>query len=374
MRQLPACLVLAAAASIPRAAAAEIGSIGDATFEFGGLVQYDAYRYRNDLADLDGSLTGDDREHDFRRIELVLKGALPGGLDWVVAYDAKSEVFLDANLRLRFGADRQHALQLGQFKQPNSLDELTSARSNDFIAKATASNTYGISRRLGLGYVQSRDDWSLAASAFGRKLGSGQDRGSGFGLRGTWVPIRTDGSLLHLGLSHVDHDTDADTLRLRARPNADLASVRLVDSGQLVDTDRIATTGVEALWLAGPLKLQGELFHAQVRRHANSDYDSGGAYASALWNLGGTAWTYRNGLPALPSADTRLWQLGLRYDLIDLDDEDVQGGRQEAVTAGVNWYAGKHLKLMLNHVRVSSRRHGIDDDPSIWEARAQLSW
>ncbi len=60
--------------------------------------------------------------------------------------------------------------------------------------------------------------------------------------------------------------------------------------------------------------------------------------------------------------------------MIDLDDGAVQGGRQEAVTAGVNRYAGKHLKLMLNHVRVSSRRHGIDDDPSIWEARAQLSW
>src|SRR5690606_25420751 len=116
--------------------------------------------------------------------------------------------------------------------------------------------------------VRSRDDWSLAASAFGKAITSGQPRGSGLALRGTWVPVRGEGALLHLGLSHVDHDTPADRLRLRVRPNADLAAVRLVDSGELTDTDRIAISGAELLWLGGPWKLQGEVFRARASRHA----------------------------------------------------------------------------------------------------------
>src|SRR3546814_4830646 len=113
-----------------------------------------------------------------------------------------------------------------------------------------------------LGYGS--DDWSVTASWFGRELTRNRAHGSGYGLRGTWAPINDKGNVLHFGVAYANHDTDADTFRLRARPDADLAAVRLVDTGSMTDTDRVATTSLEGLWIHGPLKLQGEDFTSEI--------------------------------------------------------------------------------------------------------------
>src|SRR3546814_4815483 len=52
--------------------------------------------FRSDLADLNGiGANGDDSEFELRRAEFALKGKGPGGLEWVVGYDAKADKFLD---------------------------------------------------------------------------------------------------------------------------------------------------------------------------------------------------------------------------------------------------------------------------------------
>lgn len=369
----------AACAPGPASAEVRIGTFAGSEIAFEGLLQGDVSRYDSDAAGLDGdSGDGRDHDHDLRRAELALKGKGPGRLDWVAGYDAKAGKWLDVNARLRFGAEGAHAVQIGQFKQPNSLEELSSTRHNDFIAKATATNVYAVARRLGAGYSYAGQAWGASASWFGRELTRGLATGTGHGARAYWAPVNGQAGVLHLGISRIDQDTTADSVRLRARPNADLAGVRLVDSGTLGNADRVAANGLELLWMRAGFKLQGEYFSGSVDRYgaAASDYATHGAYLSGLWNLGGRRWGYRGGTPATPTpaAGESLWQFGLRYDLLDLDDGAVTGGRQRAWTAGVNWYRGKFLKAMLNYVDVDSERAGVADDPAIVEARLQLAW
>lgn len=401
-RTLPLALLAALAAPAAHAEF-EIGEFGGTQVSFEGLLQADYDRYDSDVADLDGD-PGDGRDSDqeMRRAELVLKGKGPGGFDWVVGYDAKADKWLDVNGRLRFGADRAQFLQVGQYKQPNSLEELSSTKNNDFISKAMTTNTFGVSRRLGAAYGIAGDDWTATASWFGRELTSGLAEGSGYGVRGTWAPLNDDGRILHLGLSYVDFDTPGDRARLRTRPNADLAGVRLVDTGSLLDADRQSTLGVEAMWINGPVKLQGEYMRAGIDRlgtqaQPSGDFSGDGWYVSGLWNVAGDTWGYKGGVPTTPKAggsNRGLWQVGLRYDRIDLDDgrlsapapgempvaEGVLGGEMDAWTVGVNWYWRDHVKLALNYVDVSSTRYDsaagafVDDDPSIVEARVQLHW
>ena len=186
-----------------------------------------------------------------------------------------------------------------------------------------------------------------------------------------------DGNVLHLGLSRVDHDTDADTLRVRARPGADMSN-RLVDTGTFTDADRVATTGFEALWLRGPVKLQGEYMRSRVTRLGSAgDFAGSGGYISGVWNLSGETWDYKGGTPSTPKAaepGSGMWQLGLRYDTLDLDDGAIAGGSLDTLTAGVNWYWQKNFKFALDYVKVASDRRGVSDDPSILEARMQLHW
>jgi len=382
---LPTLAIALLLAAAPQAHAIDLGTAGPFELAFEGLLQVDGHRYRGDWGD-----RGDDT--DFRRAELVLKGKGPGGFDWVVGHDAHSQKWLDVNGRFRFADGSQH-LRIGQFKQPNSLEELSSSSSNDFIAKAAATNVFGISRRLGVGWGIDRGDWGLSASWFDGELTEGRAGDRGLAARGTWAPLHSDGEVLHFGLSAARFDAPDGGLRLRARPNADLAETRLLDTAPMTDARRQTTVGAEAMWYRGPLKLQAEWFRSTVERELEPDFDAGGGYASVLWNLTGEGWGYREGVPRTgKDGDGRagLWQLGLRYDHLDLDDfrpvsgspavAGVAGGTMDAWTIGVNWYWREHLKLAFNYVGVSSERRDpatgsrLDIDPDIAEMRVQLHW
>jgi phosphate-selective porin OprO/OprP len=382
-----------AVASAPASAQIAIDSIGGSDLTLEGLIQADANWYDSDVADLDGDPDdGDDADYQLRTAQIYLKGKGPGNFDWVLGYDGKADKWLDANARYKFGDGRQF-VQLGQFKQPNGLEELSAAKHNDFMSLAMVSTTFTVGRRLGAGYsighpydrtsghaedgFERHGDWGVTVSYFGRELTRNLAHGSGYGVRGTWALMNAEQRILHFGLSYVDYDTPADTLRLRARPNADLTSVRLVDTGSMTDTDRVSTLGVESFWVNGPFKLQAEYMTTSVDRMESQDFSGSGGYMSGLWNVTGQTWKYKGGEPATQVGNATgagMWQLGLRYDVLDLNDDAVSGGRVETITVGVNWYWRSHFKVVLNHVVVNSERAGVDDDPGITEARLQFYW
>ena len=74
------------------------------------------------------------------------------------------------------------------------------------------------------------------------------------------------------------------------------------------------------------------------------------------------------------------WQVGLRYDTVDLDDGLVRGGTEDNWTVGVNWYWRSNYKFSANYVMVDSSKYSSsikdfqDDNPDIFEFRAQLFW
>jgi phosphate-selective porin OprO/OprP len=374
------------AALVAPAAHAEIAidSIADSEVSFEGLVQADGYWYDSDFINLDADARdGTDADSAMRRAELVLKGKGPGNIEWVLGYDAKANKFLDVNAKYKLRGNSNNFLQFGQFKQPNSLEELSSTKNNDFVSKAMITNTFAVARRLGVGVGYGDNNWGINASAFARELTRDLAQGNGFGARGYWAPINDKGSILHFGLSYVDYDAvisdgtarREDTARFRARPDADFSN-RLIDTAVMANTDSISTLGGESFWVAGPFKLQGEYMKTNAKRSAGlEDFSSTGGYVSGVWNITGETWGYKAGTPTTPLPDEPgrgMWQVGLRYDTLDLNDGLVQGGKLNTWTAGVNWYWRSNFKFMLNYVKANSTKAGISDDPSIIEARAQF--
>jgi hypothetical protein len=187
-----------------------------------------------------GTALGDGADTDMamRRAELVFKGKGPGMWSWVVGYDARADKFLDANIAYKFSGFT--TMKVGQFKQPNSLEELSSTKNNDFISKAMTTNLQAVARRVGVSASTGADNWSITGSAFTRELTRNLGEGNGFGARGTWAPILdTEGNtFLHLGLSYVDFEArdpgsavgvtpvvNGDgRARFRVRPDADLTA------------------------------------------------------------------------------------------------------------------------------------------------------
>lgn len=387
-RNILAIATLAALAAPVAHAEVPIDVVAGSEVSFEGLVQADFNWFNSDVANLNGDAQdGRNADQELRRAELVLKGKGPGNIEWVVGYDAKADKWLDTNIKYKIGGNSNHFLQFGQFKQPNSMEELSSTKNNDFISKAMITNTWAVARRVGLGYGFGDSNWGVNAALFGDELKRGNAAGNGFGARGYFAPINDKGSILHLGLSYVNYNAEQavinganlnDTARFRVRPNADLAGVRLIDTGNLPFSDKISTTGVEAFWVGGPVKLQGEWMRSNISRsNGLPDFTGNGAYISALWNITGETWGYKGGTPTTPLPDepaTGMWQLGARYDTIKLDDAPVLGGKMSAWTVGMNWYWHSNFKVALNQVMVDSSRRGIDDNPNITEMRLQFFW
>lgn len=404
MKLLPNLLAVAvlAALSAPAFAETEFDVIGGSEISFEGLLQADYNKFDNDLVSLNGDIPdGLDSDGELRRAELVFKGKGPGMWNWVVGYDAKADKFLDVNVSYKFTGFT--TLTVGQFKQPNSLEELSSTKNNDFISKAMTTNMQAVARRMGVSLATGGDNWTLTGSVFGREMTRNLGNGNGYGARFTFAPINEAGNILHLGVSGVDFKardlgtvttSGNDRARLRVRPDADLANARLVDSGQFTDADRIRTLGAEAFWVKGPVKVQAEYMTTDIGRNLNPDFSADSWYVSGVWNITGETWTYKTGnvatgLPNNPAGG--MWQLGLRYDKADLNDGTfvpgppakvigALGGQESNWTVGVNWYWHSNFKFALNYVMVDSSRYSsatktvLEDNPNILEFRAQLYW
>ena len=404
-RILPLSLLAILAAPTARAEV-PIDVIAGSEVSFEGMLQADANWFNSDLTSLNGDAQdGSDADFEMRRAELILKGKGPGNLEWVIGYDAKADKWLDTNFKYKLGGNGNHTLQLGQYKQPNSLEELSSTKNNDFISKAAITNTWAVGRRLGAAYSYGTDAWSITGSAFSRELKRGNASGDGFGVRGTWAPINEKGRVLHLGLTYANYDAELPVVngadntsaqRWRARPQADLAGVRLIDTGTLNNADKVQTTGVEAFWVQGAFKLQSEYMRSTTTRDAGfDDFTGSGGYVSALWNVTGESWGYKAGTPTTPLPNepaTGMLQLGLRYDTLDLNDgrvdtsgatpvvDGILGGKMDAWTVGANYYWHSNFKFSLNYVKAQTSKYraaaaaDVDDDPSIVEFRAQFFW
>ena len=397
--------LLAALAAPAVHAEVPIDVIAGSDVSFEGLLQADGNWFNNDVANLNGSATdGSKNDFELRRAELVLKGKGPGNIEWVLGYDAKADKWLDTNLKYKIGGNSSHFVQFGQFKQPNSLEELSSTKNNDFNSKAMITNTWAVARRLGVAYGMGDVNWSVTGSVFGRELTRNLGAGNGYGLRGTWAPINETGNILHFGLSYANYNAELgavganvkDSQRWRARPDADLSGVRLVDTGTLTLADKVATTGLESFFVHGPLKLQGEYMRSTTSRGGTfGDFTGKGGYVSAVWNVTGETWGYKAGTPTTPlpnEPESGMWQVGLRYDTIDLNDGSVNtsgatpvvtgvlGGKMDTWTLGANWYLRSNFKLAANYVKVSSSKYNatakaiVHDDPSVVEFRAQFFW
>jgi len=384
-------LALAILAGLSSTASAEIALdvIGGSEVTFEGLLQADFNWFDNDVRILNADVPdGLDSDNELRRAEIIFKGKGPGQWEWTAGYDAKADKFLDVNIRYKFSGFTN--ITVGQFKQPNSMEELSSTRFNDFISKAMTTNLQGVARRTGVAVATGGDSWTLTGSYMNRELTRNLAQGKGFGARGTWAPIHEAGNIFHLGLSAVSFDArdnaavNADgRARFRVRPNADLASQRLIDSGQFTDGDKITTWGGEAAWVNGPIKLQAEAMTTNLTRNFNPDYGFESYYVSGLWNISGETWAYKAGnlatnLPEDPSKG--MWQVGLRYDHADLNDGLVTGGKESNWTVGVNYYWRSNFKFALNYVMAESEKRAnifaplIEDNPNILEFRAQVYW
>jgi phosphate-selective porin OprO/OprP len=61
---------------------------------------------------------------------------------------------------------------------------------------------------------------------------------------------------------------------------------------------------------------------------------------------------------------------------LDLTDKDIDGGTEENITLGLNWYLNPNMRLTANLIKVLDVDGGPNDGakPGIAQMRAQIIW
>jgi len=177
--------------------------------------------------------------------------------------------------------------------------------------------------------------------------------------------------------------TGEDT-RFRSRPEIATANTYFVDTGEISGADKVIRGGIEASQVRGRFSWQSELLATRVERDAAPAASFWGAYINASWFLSDDHRNYDLGQGKFAPQDVSnplfnggwgAFEVAARASYVDLQDVDVNGGRETNLTLGLNWYLNDQLRLTGNVIKVL----GVDRpgsefdgfDPLIWGLRAQ---
>ncbi len=355
---------------------------GSVKLKIGGRLQND-YGYFAEDSGVERRLDENfDDGTEFRRARLYFSGQIYDDIDFKVQYDfaGGDADFKDVYLGMKNVPFVGH-VRIGQFKEPFSLEELTSSNYITLMERSLV-NTFAPGRNTGFMFhdtlLNKRMTWAAGVFRQTDSFGDGTGgRDYDVTARLTGLPLYKDGGkkLVHLGLSYSHQNYDDGTARFRARPESHL-SPRLADTGNF-SADYGDFIGAEAAWVNGPFSLQGEYVQAFVQGEKSTDGDPKfwAASVQASYFLTGEHRPYKTSSGAFnrvrplknfgKDGGLGAWELAARLSYLDLNDDGVNGGRLQDLTLGLNWYLNPNVRTMWNYV-LADPSDGGDVSAFMW--------
>jgi len=351
----------------------EIGSKSSGTFlRIGGRLHVDAAKFDDEVTSLDDDVI-------LRRARIALAGRYHD--DWRLALDYDlGEVSGFKNAWIRYAGFNNTYITLGNQVAPFSLEERTSSN-NITLMERSLSNAFSPGFLMGATVRIYGKKWTATGGVYGDELNDRQRRkgdGTSVAARVTYTPVRNKRHLLHLGVSSEYRNLGNNEVRFRSRPESFATKQKLIDTRTIVNADDLATLGLEAAWRGGPFSMQGEYVRTAVSRSNAKSLNFDGGYVLASYFLTHTRRGYRRtsgSFGNIAGNEQNAWEVAARYSNVNLNDDDIFGGKEENVTLGLNWYINQNFRVMLNYVAVdlSPNKNGIDESPNIFQIRLQAA-
>ena len=199
---------------------------GQFSFELGGRIMIDMAAYRQDQVAL-GNGT------ELRRARLEAEGLMYSNWGYELGVDFAGG---DADVKdayIEYLGHFDSPVKIGQFKEPFSLEELTSSRYITFMERALP-NEFAPGRNIGIGVSHLGEQWTAAYGLFGEAfddVGDQVDEGWGLTGRVTYAPWQEDRKALHLGLALSQRTPDDEKIvKFNSRPESHITDVKYLDT------------------------------------------------------------------------------------------------------------------------------------------------
>jgi phosphate-selective porin OprO/OprP len=393
-----------------------------------GVFQADGVAFSQDefnrAPSFDGGVGFIENGADFRRARLAAKATLATNMNAFMQMDfgfpgrpTFTDVWVDWTDLPVLGNVR-----VGQWKQPFSLEVVSSFRYTTFMERSSLFQAFTPFRHIGVGFYNHSHDLMTTWAASYFRTGQDQFGGSlstagGNGLAGRLTHLayydeQEGRSYLHLGGGYFLNVPPHHEHRFRSIPEIFVGQNRangigtagfpvpgvfdgtpfFVDTGPLLGVDHVHTLGVEGLWVHGPLSFQAEAMTAIVDREANPTATFEGAYAQVGYFLTGEHRPYDRKAGAidrvqpfeeffLVSTDNGLerglgaWEVAVRFSHLDLNDANVSGGQMDNLSVGLNWYCNPYCKVVFNYIHSwTEARTGERGEANAFALRTQMDF
>jgi phosphate-selective porin OprO/OprP len=290
-------------------------------------------------------------------------------------------------------------IQVGHFKEPFDLEELTSSRFITFMERNLCNLAFTPSRNFGVMATDSILDnhmtWAVGWFKDVDDKMNGLTDGERYAVTGrlTGLPWYERGGkeLVHLGVGASTRSPADDTVAFSMRPETHIDS-KLLDTGNITASN-VYLLSPELAAVYGPFSLQAQYYMASATSHSKGSPDFNGYYVYASFFVTGESRNYKTSTGAFDRVrpNENLFgkeggfgaiELAVRYSSIDLNDgpatsAGVTGGKESNIAGGVNWHLNPNMRVMLNYVYADVKDQGtakFDGKENAFMLRFQFDW
>ena len=342
---------------------------GDGNFEveIGGRMQLDLTDHSIDSRMGTQPISGS----QIRRGRIEIDGTFAEDWGYAAEFDyAKNKVAIK-DLKLGYESDSGATYYIGHQKQPYSLSLEMSSNDIPFVERSI--DNYLVAtftdRAIGGRFENHGSNWFVAGGLYGDSMKSGSSNGDeGWGAAGRFIyaPVVNSNQVLHLGVrgAYRSIDTSSPVMKIKDQ-TTDFSNFNIVNTGVLPEFESATLFGPEigASW--GPLYLTAEHTTADIDRNGRQSLEFSGWNAAISLNLTGESRTNSYRIDAgefkairpnqyfdLSNGEFGAWEISARYASVDLNDGDIMGGEEDALSLGLNWYLNRNVRIMADWTRI----------------------
>ena len=348
----------------------------DFKFQIGGRLHADATWHSGDQF-MKGTKNVDANDGtEIRRARLSFKGTMWQDWKFQTEFDIADNNVGVKDLFLSYQGLDWLEITVGNQKQPISMELQESSNDIMFTERSLVNSLTEttFNRAIGLHFKSAGNNWSAQIGVYGDTITANKnsdhaDEGWGAASRVTFAPINESDHVVHLGAyggfraPNADDEVMDDGFELEYE-TTHMSNLKLTDTGVITGIDDLVLGGLEAAYMYGPFSVTGEYARTWIERQGMPTLDFDAWYVQAAWTLTGESRSYKGSDGEFkrlkPNQHFSLrdgggWgalELATRYAQNDLNDGDIAGGSESAVTVALNWYLNQNIRFMADYRRV----------------------
>jgi len=313
---------------------------------------------------------------EFRRARLYIGGQIYDNVEFMNEYDFAGGVVTAREVWI--GVKKlPFMVQVGQFKEPTGTEELTSDLFIPFLERSAGDGAFSPQYKTGVMVSDTAWEEKLSwqacvtrnSAASGNSTGNMRTGENNVTARIAGRPWSNDnGQYFTFGFAGSVRTPTNDKAGFSSTPELHLAP-KFVDTGTL-GIWKEDLLEADLGFVSGPFWAYADAFGAWCKRSSpdgNVNFDAWGL--SAGYFLTGESRPYKASNSTYDRVKPKAnfdgkggggaWEIAARFDQIDLNDSDVEGGKEDILTLGLSWYLNPNTRWMLDFVHARQRTLGI---------------